>query len=91
MPLLGYSGNATEQMIWYHEGMMFTTFDRDNDLSGGRNCAIWDIAGFWHNDCAVANINGVNIMATVKDYYCWWSLPPGCGMQSSRVWVRCGQ
>ena len=50
---------------------MFTTFDRDNDLADGRNCAIWDIAGFWHNDCAVANINGVNMMATVKDYYCW--------------------
>ena len=85
----GYSGDATDEMIWYHDGMMFTTFDRDNDLYPGVNCAVWDIAAWWHRTCAVANINGVN-GPTVRDTYCWWDLPYGCGMQASRVWVRCG-
>ena len=35
-----YSGNAGDAMI-YHNGMMFTTYDRDNDRHATRNCAQW--------------------------------------------------
>ena len=61
-------------MIWYHDNMMFTTFDSDNDRLSGANCAVEDIAGWWFNGCAVANINGVNF-PTVRDRYDWWFLP----------------
>ena len=84
----GYSGNAGDEMTWYHDGMMFTTFDRDNNPCIW-NCAVVDIAAWWHNACAYANINGVN-GPTVHDPYYWFSLPPGWGLQASRVWVRCG-
>ena len=42
----------------FHNGMMFTTRDRDNDLSGG-NCASDRCrGGWWYNGCAKINLNG---------------------------------
>jgi len=86
--IAGYTGNATDEMIWYHNNMLFTTYDRDNDLYAGQNCALWDQGGFWHNACAVANINGMTVPG-VKDNYCWWYLPPGCNILAIRSWILC--
>jgi len=41
----GYSGNAGHAM-GRHNGMMFTTFDSDNDIKK-QNCAIVRGGGFW--------------------------------------------
>ena len=44
----------------YHNGMQFTTIDVDNDLRNGRNCAANEkFGGWWFNDCAYANLNGL--------------------------------
>ncbi|XP_063420269.1 fibroleukin-like [Mytilus trossulus] len=59
--LVGYSdgtaGNAMADLNpkWNH---MFTTRDRDNDLSSEFNCGIKKESGWWHTACTSANING---------------------------------
>ena len=42
-----------------HNGMMFSTKDKDNDLSGMRNCAVTDKGGWWYNRCYDSNLNGM--------------------------------
>jgi len=37
--VVGYSGNAGWDAFSYSNGMMFTTYDRDNDDWSSRNCA----------------------------------------------------
>ena len=39
-------------------GAAFSTYDVDNDQSGG-DCAGDQAAGWWYNDCAVSNLNGI--------------------------------
>ncbi|CAL4139833.1 unnamed protein product, partial [Meganyctiphanes norvegica] len=46
----GYSGDAGDAMAG-HNGMKFTTKDKDNDMHGSVNCAINYKGVFWHNKC----------------------------------------
>jgi len=75
----GYSGNAGDA-FGYHNGMMFTTYDRDNDLHPG-NCATIDGGGFWYKICFRCGVNTVN--------FSWNGLPGGRLLQSSRMWLQC--
>ncbi|CAG5126898.1 unnamed protein product [Candidula unifasciata] len=56
MTIGGYSGNVYDSMS-FHNGYKFTTFDRDNDLSGA-NCAVDFHGAWWYNQCYFANLNG---------------------------------
>jgi len=47
----GYSGNAGLDSFSYSNGMMFTTYDRDNDLSSSLHCAVRSGGGFWYKSC----------------------------------------
>ena len=62
----GYSGDAGDSLQYegdwngnerlgeyYHNGMKFSTFDQDNDLSIA-NCAYHVLGGWWHNSCFYA-------------------------------------
>lgn len=61
----GYSGNAgdalaasTQYPHWNAQGMMFTTYDRDNDRWSEGNCAENpNHGGWWWNHCSYSNIN----------------------------------
>ena len=60
----GYSGNVRyDGLSLYHYGMMFTTYDRDNDpFTNSRynnNCAVYYGGGFWYGRCAHCRVNGV--------------------------------
>ena len=50
----GFQGTTTDPMA-YHNGMYFTTKDRDNDPWSGRNCATDNYkkstGGWWYNQC----------------------------------------
>ena len=41
-----------------HNGMMFTTRDRDNDLYGSNCASNVCRGGWWYNNCADINLNG---------------------------------
>ncbi|XP_053313222.1 techylectin-5B-like [Spea bombifrons] len=56
-----YSGNAGDAMTSGepnagHDNMRFSTYDRDNDLSGV-NCASVGGGGWWYDNCRFANLN----------------------------------
>ncbi|KAM3915579.1 tenascin-N-like [Leptodactylus fuscus] len=52
----GYSGTAGDALK-YHNGLKFTTWDKDNDLAL-TNCALSHRGAFWYRNCHLANPNG---------------------------------
>lgn len=42
----------------FHNGMFFSTFDRDNDRGSPYSCALAWLSGWWYNDCHRSNLNG---------------------------------
>ncbi|BFG04842.1 angiopoietin-related protein 7-like [Drosophila madeirensis] len=57
LKILGsYTGTAGDSLT-YHKGQMFSTFDRDNDLSSNMKCAQHHLAGWWFKSCTQSNLN----------------------------------
>ena len=72
----GYSGNASDGMA-VHNGMMFTTKDRDNDIAGSVNCGIVYKSGWWFRSCYVdgCNLNGLYNNGSLDHHYSIHWLP----------------
>jgi len=87
MTVYGYSGNAGSDALghYHHNGQMFSTYDRDNDMWSSGNCAVWTGGGFWYHSCGYAFINlpQVGGSATFS-----WYLPAGIALQTSRMWLQ---
>jgi len=86
----GYSGNAGDSMS-YHNGLMFSTYDRDNDQSTfayAPNCASYCAGGFWYNNCFLV---GVTVMKGRGGGFGWYGLPSTVGrfMKSASMWLTC--
>jgi len=89
LQVAGYSGNAGGDACgigsWHINGMMFTTYDRDNDL-WSENCAVYTRGGFWYKNCASCSVNAAR---TSGHGFIWYGLPGGRDLQSSRMWLQC--
>jgi len=77
----GYSGNVGYNAFGVHNGMNFSTFDRDNDHSSTRHCATEFSGGSWFSDCGHWCANCYNF---------WWNNLPGRHpLQTNRMWLQC--
>ena len=81
--------------------MMFSTYDRENDLwtrdndplpsnSGSAskyNCAVFNGGGFWYKNCGYCSVNTVRGRGS---YFQWNAAPLGTRfLQSTRMWLTC--
>ena len=57
----------------YHNNMYFSTFDRDSDRSGSRNCAVNYKGGWWYNDCISSNLNGQHTASIIPARASWYN------------------
>ena len=86
LQVAGYSGNAGDAMD-YHNGRMFSTYDRDNDRWSSANCAVRSGGGFWYKSCYQCGVNAVRDNNGWE--FKWKGLPGGQALQSSRMWLQC--
>ena len=81
----GFKGTLTDGLI-YHNGMKFSTKDRDNDKHATRNCAKKRKGAWWFNACYTSNLNGRHPSATGvdddKELICWDNPTYGFGKWS---------
>uniref|UniRef100_A0A8B8CJI9 Ficolin-2-like n=1 Tax=Crassostrea virginica TaxID=6565 RepID=A0A8B8CJI9_CRAVI len=66
-----YYGNAGDSLA-YHNGMQFTTYDRDNDMDQ-LNCAVNCAGAWWYRNCHQSNLNGqyeTNTQSGIIWYHC---------------------
>lgn len=61
----GYSGNIGDKLS-YHNQMMFSTKNHDNDAYGG-SCAQLYHGGWWYNNCHFTNLNGMYAPSALND------------------------
>ena len=54
----------------YHNNMPFSTFGRDNSVSG--NCATGQNGGWWYNLCLKANLNGLYQVGSGDNRIVWY-------------------
>ncbi|XP_078135904.1 microfibril-associated glycoprotein 4-like [Sander vitreus] len=54
----GFIDGGAGDSLSYHNGMKFSTFDKDQDISE-ENCASSHLGAFWYHDCHDTNPNGV--------------------------------
>ena len=57
------SGDAGDS-LQPHNGMKFSTKDRDNDIKSSRSCAQQYQGAWWYHKCHESNLNGLYLRGT---------------------------
>ncbi|XP_060922662.1 fibrinogen alpha chain [Limanda limanda] len=99
----GYTGDAGDGLAApksdvSHDGMKFSTFDRDND-KWEENCAATYGGGWWYNSCQAVNLNGIyhkgtydperNTPYKVENGVVWATFKPAnYSLKSVKVFIR---
>ena len=88
--VIGFRGNTRSDALAYQSGMMFTTYDRDNDWFTNRryndNCAAYNGGGFWYQSCALCSVNAVRGLG---DDFAWYENSTPFVLKTSRMWLTC--
>ena len=85
-----YSGNRNiGDAMRFHDGMAFTTYDRDNGRLSTGNCAQQDGGGFWHNACYKAGITVMNGGEGGAGFTWYSSLGFNEKLNSASMWLTC--
>ena len=83
----GFSGNVSWDALGaWHNGLQFSTIDRDNDWWSYGNCAALRGGAFWWRRCGACRVNGAR--SSPGNFY-WDGLPGGDDLQLSRMWLQC--
>jgi ficolin len=61
-----YTGTAGDS-FYYHNNMLFSTKDQDNDRWKTAECAVDLTGAWWYNNCHASNLNGM-FYGNIKDY-----------------------
>ena len=61
-----YSGSAGDSFL-IHNGMQFSTKDRDHDKNSGQ-CAVLHQGAWWYEKCHASNLNGKYLNGPHKSY-----------------------
>ena len=90
-----YSGDAgdslkyTNNVDYMHNGMPFSTLDRDNDDWSG-NCANKYKGGWWYNNCFAANLNGEYLGLSGNEWkgVVWYTWKEKQSLKSTQMKMR---
>jgi len=85
LTVAGFNGNVTEDAMNTHNGMKFSTKDRDNDVDSSSNCAQSYNGGFWYNGCMNCGVNNAG------EYFFWEYMGSDSDwfLRASRMWLVC--
>ena len=64
--IAGYTGTAGDSLAW-HNGMQFSTKDRDSDPRKKENCASIHRGAWWYRSCHNSNLNGLYLSGQVDN------------------------
>lgn len=81
-----------EDSFLYHNGMMFSTKENDNDKTG-TNCAATYGNGWWFNACHHSNLNGIyykkaTASASGMAWHFWHNLHKWVSLKSSKMMIK---
>ncbi|XP_071102143.1 microfibril-associated glycoprotein 4-like [Haliotis cracherodii] len=80
----GYSGNRGDSFANTHNGMYFSTKDKDQD-TWHNNCALARYGGWWYRDCHSSNLNGLYDTSAYSNGLNWESWH---GFEYSLMWTE---
>ncbi|XP_060079384.1 angiopoietin-related protein 7-like [Ylistrum balloti] len=80
----GFSGNISDAMA-KHDGMQFSTFDRDND-QWKWSCARASSGGWWYKNCVHANLNGGKYNNKLWDFF--YNTTQRCRMKKTKMLMK---
>ncbi|XP_078686727.1 microfibril-associated glycoprotein 4-like [Branchiostoma floridae x Branchiostoma belcheri] len=82
----GYSGTAGDGLTYAtlsHNGMYFSTRDRENDIQSNQHCAQVYKGAWWYSRCHYSNLNGLYLVGTHQSYADGVNWPPWKGERYS--------
>nr|CAB3245536.1 ficolin-2-like [Phallusia mammillata] len=89
----GYSGTAGDSLIKRHNGMQFSTQDRDHDTDSSINCVLrWgNSGGWWFKNCFYSKLNAEWGRSEGHNHNIIWYHWKGWdeGIKESTMKIRC--